>query len=349
MSLKKLYYNLKFPSSLASVKKLKETSGKNIKDVKKFLHRQNVYTLHKPVRRKFNRRPTYANNIDHIWQADLADMRKVAGKNNKNKFILTCIDIFSKYAWAIPIQNKTGQSIIKCFEKIFRSKRKPKKLQTDKGREFINTPFQNYLKQKSIHFYTSQDNDIKAAIVERFNRTLKNKIYKHFTANQTQKYIDVLPDIVKSYNNSHHSTIGMTPSQASQLKNPKDIAALYSKIYTPKENKKFSKQNFNVGDLVRISVNVNAFNRGYSPNFTHEVFKIYQVHKGTPNMYLLKDLNSEVIEGRFYAEEMVKYNGKIFKNLVQTKKLKSGKYEYLVDYMFHPEEWVSAKIYKKFI
>ena len=344
MSLEKLYYDLKKPSAYTGYKTLKNISKKPKSEVKSWLHKQNTYTRHFPIKRKFARRPTYANDIDHIWQADLADMRQVSSFNNRTNYILTCIDIFSKYAWAIPLKNKTAQSIKIAFEKIFQDGRYPKKLQTDKGREFINSDFQQYLRTKNIHFYTSQDDITKAAVVERFNRTLKSKIYKHFTTTGAKKYIHVLNQLVENYNFSKHRTIGMTPKEASLLNSQREKAALYYKIYKNKENQKFSKKTFKIGDLVRISKRAVVFDRGYLPNFTSEVFRVRAIHKGKPNLYLIEDKNGEMIKGRFYAEEMVLFTGKQFSNLIRRRK-NGGSYEYLVAYNFHPPEYVSYRDY----
>ena len=176
---------------------MRKVSKQRKSKVKQWFHERDVYTQNFPRRRNFNRRPTYANDIDHIWQADLADMRKVKTTNGGFTFILTCIDIFSKYAWAIPVKNKTGKNIIEAFKEIFKDNRYPKKLQTDKGTEFLNRPFQNFLKTNNIHFYTSHDDVTKAAVVERFNRTIKNRIFRYFTHKNTKKYIVVLSKIVE--------------------------------------------------------------------------------------------------------------------------------------------------------
>ena len=151
----------------------------------------------------------------------------------------------------------------------------------------------------------------KAAVVERLNRTIKNRIFRYLTRDNTKKYIDVLPRILKNYNISFHRTIGMSPEKASQITSSVEKMKLYNKIYEPKESKKFSKKVYKVGDLVRISKHAGAFVRGYLPNFTEEVFKIRTVHKGTPNLYSIEDKTGVLIKGRFYAEEMVKFEGKI--------------------------------------
>ena len=127
-------------------------------------------------------------------RADLVDMQKNKSQNKNFNYILTVIDIFSKFAWAIPIKNKTGDSITRAFEIIFKD-RIPTKLHTDKGLEFINKSTQNLFKRKGIHWFATE-NETKAQVVERFNRTLKSKMYKYFTAKGTKTWINIIDELV---------------------------------------------------------------------------------------------------------------------------------------------------------
>ena len=268
--------------------------------------------------------------------------------NKGYRYILTCIDIFSKFAWVIPTKDKTGLSMIHAFRKNFKTRRKPKKLQTDKGTEYTNNIFQKFLKRENVHFYTSENDEIKASIVERFNRTLKNKMYKYFTASKTEKYIDLLPDMIKSYNTSKHRTIGMTPTEASQLRNPSDIVNLYNKIYSKVDKMKFSKKKFKIGDLVRISKYKGAFEKGYTPNYTTEVFQIKKIYKGKPDLYSIVDVKGVLVAGRFYSEEMKIYDGKTFKKLIKKRK-RGNVQQFFIEYDWHKPEWVNARTYYKLL
>ena len=109
--------------------------------------------MHKQIRRKFLRRKTVVAGIDYQWQADLADMSKMSKVNDKYRFLLCIIDVFSKFAWVVPIKNKTGKTLVDAFKSVLKSGRSPKSLQTDKGTEFKNKDFQNFLKSKKIHFF----------------------------------------------------------------------------------------------------------------------------------------------------------------------------------------------------
>jgi transposase InsO family protein len=133
--------------------------------------------------------------------------------------ILTVIDLFSKYAFCIPLKNKTSQSIIDAFEYIFKtSNRKPKKLWSDLGSEFTNKLFKNFCNKEGIEIYHTF-NEGKAVIIERFNRTLKEKMYFNFTLSGNKHWVDLLPKVVNDYNNSFHRTIKMTPEFASKNEN----------------------------------------------------------------------------------------------------------------------------------
>jgi hypothetical protein len=152
--------------------------------------------LHKPTRRRFPRRQVVVYGIDHQWQADY--LGKLAYYNKGFKYLLTCIDVLSKYAWVLPLKDKTGTSLKEAFQVIFKTGRQPICLQTDRD---------------DVHFFTMYNDETKASIVERFNRTLKTKMWKYFTHRETLKYMDVLPDMVESYNRTVHRSIGMPPAE----------------------------------------------------------------------------------------------------------------------------------------
>ena len=149
--------------------------------------------LHKPVTRKFKKRIVYSRGLDNIWAADLVDMKAFAKDNDGVKYLLTVLYVFSKYGWIAPLKTKTGVELANALRQIFKE-RKPEKLWVDKGKEFYNKDV------KSLIDIYSTENEEKASVVERWNRTLKEKMFKYFSANNTRKYIDVLDEMVKNYN-----------------------------------------------------------------------------------------------------------------------------------------------------
>ena len=168
--MEEFYYTLIAPSSLGSAKDLSKQSFRKLSEVNDWLESQDAYTLHKPVRRKFRRRKTLSLSIDHLWQLDLADVTIISRHNDNYKFILTCIDCFSRYAFAVPVKNKSALEVKAAFASIIcESGRRPKYVQTDKGREFLNAIFLSYLAELNILHNTSENDDIECALAERFN------------------------------------------------------------------------------------------------------------------------------------------------------------------------------------
>ena len=199
--------------------------------------------LHKPVRRKFNKRRVIVNGIDKILAADLADMKAFSKENDGFTFILLVIDIFSKYGWMMPLKNKEGKTVATALKKIFKE-RKPEKMWVDKGKEFYNKDVKD-----SVTLY-STENEEKSSIVERWIRTMKEKMWKYFTDNNSYRYLDILPDLVKEYNNTRHSSIKMTPVEASKKENELTV---WRNLYPDRHQRIEINPKFSVGDRVRIS------------------------------------------------------------------------------------------------
>ena len=250
--------------------------------------------LHKPVIKKFEKRKAYSQFKDDIWGVDLADLQSLSKKNKGIKYLLCAIDLYSKYAFVVPLKDKKGISIVNAFNKIIKqSGRKPNKISVDQGSEFYNRVFKKWLSDNDIIMY-STFNEGKSVIADRFIRTLKNKLYKHITSIGKNVYYDVLDDVVNKYNNTKHNTIKMKPKD---VKNNK-------RVYIDEHNEKDSR--FKVGDRARISKFKNIFAKGYTPNFSQEIFIVNKINDTVPYTYNLKDLNDEEIIGSFYDRELQK-------------------------------------------
>jgi hypothetical protein len=295
--LSNIYYDPKIGYS--GINDLQRKSGKSRKEVKEFLDQQDTYTLHKPLRQNFKRERVYIHDIDEQWQADLVEMIPYSAENDHFKYLLTVIDCFSKYAWVVPIKNKTGDETLRSFILLFKD-RKPQKLQTDKGSEFFNSKLNKLFKSENVNHF-STESDKKASIVERFNRTLKEKMWRIFTQNNDHKWIDIIDDLLINYNNSYHRSIKMTPNEASKIEN-KDI--VHDNLFTSK--KKSCK--FNVGDKVRLARYKEVFDKGYLPNYTTETFTINKVFDSVPTTYEIKDLAGDIRKGRYYNEDLTIYD-----------------------------------------
>ena len=137
-------------------------------------------------------------------------------------------------------------------------------------------------------------NEGKSVVVERFIRALKNKLYKHMTATSKNVYYDVFDDVVNEYNNTKHSTINM---KQKDVKNNK-------RVYLNEHNEKSAR--FNVGNRIRISKFKNIFAKGYTPNWSKEIFIVDKINDTVSYTYKIKDLNDEEIIGSFYDKELQK-------------------------------------------
>ena len=210
----------------------------------------------------------YSSYKANIWGVDLASVQLISKYNKGIRYLLCAIDLFSKYAFVVPLKDKRGTTIVNAFQKVLdNSKRKPNKIWADQGSEFYNNVFKKWLKDNNIEMHSTH-NEAKSVVAERFIRTLKNKIYKHMTAISKNVYFDVLSDIVDVYNNTYYRTVKMKPNNVED-----DSFAEYNE----ESNKKDPK--FKVGDHVRISKYKNIFAKGYSPNWSEEMFVVKKIKR----------------------------------------------------------------------
>lgn len=252
--------------------------------------------IHAPMRKNFARRRVVTTSIDDLWQADLIEMKRVVGP----KLGLSVIDTFSKYAFVVPLKNKSAAEVSNAFQGIItQNSRHPENLQTDRGTEFYNSEFKKVLSKYGINHY-STNSELKASIVERFNRTFKELLFRKMTEFNTNKWVSLLNNVLQQYNNRKHRTIGMTPSQV----NASNSALVLERLATAKKG--VFVQKFHVGDLVRISKSKTLFDKGYLGNWTHELFKVKKVKNTVPKVYILEDLMGEEVTGTFYAKELQK-------------------------------------------
>lgn len=222
--------------------------------------RRLVEELHAPARRNFPRRRVIVRGYDNLWQADIVEMHPYSRFNEGYHYILTIIDVLSKYAWAVPLKSKSDYETAKAVAKIIcESKRCPKNLQTDEEKEFYNTNVQQLIKKHDINHYSTYS-PIKASVVERFNCTLKSNMWKLFSLNDHYKWIDALSLLVAEYNASKHRTINMRPVDVTPTIAKKLLTTIYSRIKIAGQSR------FKVNDFVRVSKYKTVFDKGYTPN-----------------------------------------------------------------------------------
>lgn len=259
--------------------------------------------LHTPARRNYPTRPVEVKGINDLYQADLVEMIPYARLNKGYKYILTIINCFTKYAYAIPLKDKTAREVAKAISPILELN-SMKHLQTDQGKEFYNVEFSKLMKKYNINHY-SVFSDKKGAIVERFNRSLKSLMWRKFTEQGKYVWLGILDELLTEYNNRKHRTIGMAPVKVS--KSNEDLVRRNINNNRQKYKLTDKRVKFKVGDKVRISKYKHAFAKGYLPNWTNEIFNVDQVLTNTiPTTYRLRDYRSNVLQGTFYEKELLK-------------------------------------------
>ena len=301
--LAKVYYDPSEPAGFAGASRLQKKIPK--KDVKKWLATQPTYTLHKPMKRKFTTRMYKTSGPDELWQMDLMEMIPYAKINAGNRYILTCIDVFSRFARAEAVKTKDAVTVSKVIKKMLAKTNPPRHVQTDAGKEFYNRSVQTLFSKLKINHYTVQS-QFKAAVVERFNRTLRERLNRFFTHQRNKKWILVLPKIIYAYNHaSHRSLKGKTPVDL-YVNDPNNLNDWLDQEKQTNVRKR-RQTLYPVGALVRISrISNSPFRKNFDQNWSEEVFRIASVDKvNKPVMYVLKDVaTDEVIEGKFYHEEL---------------------------------------------
>ena len=309
-SMKDVYYDPSQVEAFGGKTRLQHRFSR--KEVDEWLPTQLTYSLHKPIRKKFPTRAYRVFGIDDTWQMDMLEMIPYAKVNKGYKYILVCIDVFSRFARALPCKTKSGDEVATTMLKMIKTVQ-PKRIQTDRGKEFYNTHVRTRVLEKyGIHLYTV-NSQFKAAIVERFNRTLREKLNRYFTHTGRKVWHVVLPQIIATYNESKHRgifgmrPIDVTPETESQLWSLKNTKS--SSLKKKKEEKPLK-----LLDYVRISLISMTrllFIRNFDQNWSDEVFRIVGVDtKSYPTMYIIEDENGNVVDGKFYKAELQLINVK---------------------------------------
>ena len=290
--------------------------------------------LNKPTINKFERQKVIVNHINEIHSTDLVDMSQYSKINKNYKYIFTNIDVFSKIAYAYPIKSKKIQDIKACFEKIFQ-KNKPKYIWSDKKPAFLSKEMQKFFKNNNVKIYYTNSH-LKAVVIERFNRSLRELMMKHFVKNNNTIWYNILPKLIKIYNNRYHSTIKMKSIQV----NKNNEKYIKENIYTYDKTSKNPK--FKINDLVRISLKRRDLFDKPSRNikWSEELFKIHSINKSNVITYKIKDLNDEIIEGIFYQQELQKTKNTSEVYIIE-KIIRKNKDKYLVKWRGYSNDFNS--------
>lgn len=346
--LHELFYDPQQPAGFAGYQQLKlqaRRQGIEPAQVRQWLKTQPGYTLHKPVVRNFVRRRVLVDGLDQQWQADLADVQKLADANDGVRYLLIVIDVLSRFAWVRPLKNKDAPTVASAFKAIFDEGREPDVLQTDEGTEFLNRTLKSLLTKRHIRHFVVYG-DTKAQLVERFIRTFKNRMWRYFTAQATNRYIDVLQDFVQGYNGGYHRSLRRSPDSVTHENAQEVWHTLYDKSV-----KRPLRYRFKAGDHVRLSKKAKTFKKGYTPGWTEEVFVISRRVPGSPPLYKVNEWDGTPIEGSFYEPELQRVtvsDSDVFRidHIVKRRKRKGHEAEVLVQWRGWPEKynsWIPVK------
>ena len=292
------------------------------------------------MRKRFPTRPYRTTGINDLWQMDLMEMIPYSKINKGFKYILACIDVFSRFGSAIAIKTKSAAEMSEAVQKLF-SLNHPVNLQTDAGKEFYNSKVKSVLDSLKINHYSVYTPN-KAAVVERFNRTIKDRLKKYFVAQGNKTWITVLPKIISSYNHSPHRGLnGLRPVDVTSKNESKILKVKMSKMVPPK------KILYKIGDFVRISkYNASPFIKNFDQNWSDEVFQITNISKKySPVMYVIKDYENNEIVGKFYEPELqvIPYPDTFrIEKILKTKGVGKHKQYYVKWHGYKIPSWTSA-------
>ena len=310
------YTNTQKATAFGSRQNLIKATKCSPKQVDKYLHASETYTKFKMAKKRFIRLKVISYRLNEIWSIDLADMQQLARDNSGIKYLFVAVDTLSRFLWASGMKSKTSKECADVLKKIIASNSRrtgpkictktfsPEKLWADKGREFEGE-FATFCREKGIEIYSTQS-ETKSAMAERYIRTLKSLIFKYLHEHDTNRYIDQLDNFASIINSRVNRITKLAPRTVSQ----KDVPYLVSLCNTnlPQRPK------FKIGDQVRVRRKIETFHRGYKIQFTEELFTIVQIPTNNPPTYVVKDTKNEIILGKFYEPELVKFTPLHHKN-----------------------------------
>jgi len=342
--LKRLYYDTRSPVCFSGQMALyrearKQAKQITLKDIHTFLHSQKVYTLTKRIQRKFPRNKVVASGFMTDWECDLADMQNISDENDGLKYLFCCIDQLSRYSWVVPLKNKTSGECAKAMEKVLAEGKRPFRLYSDAGGEFMGK-FSTLLKKHDIAHIMTKNTETKCSLAERYIRTLKTRLWRAFYTQNHRRYVEILPKIVAAINKTYHNTIKRAPNTVNR-ENAKEVRQM---LYGKQKCSVKVKGNYKVGDTVRISNLRHPFAKGYKGSFTKELFTVMERIPRKPPVYVLHDLANDRVQGTFYENEMVKVlnHNKIYEiNEELRKRTRNGVKEILVSWDGYPKKFNS--------
>ena len=303
------YTNPRSKAAFGSRRNLVTTSQCSPKNVDRYLTSSETYTKFKLTRKRFVRLKVVSYRLNEHWSVDLADMQKLAANNSGIRYLFVAVDALSRYLWVEPLKVKTSQACKEALMRIIVKNEKPpvpkictathqpEKLWVDKGREFSGE-FASFCRSKDIVIYSTKS-ETKSALAERNIRSLKSLIFKYMHEHDRNTYIDEIDQFVSIISRRVNRMTKVAPASVSK----KDVPYLVSLCHT----NDLQQPKFKVGDQVRIRRKIDTFHRGYKIQFTEELFTVTSIPTCNPPTCIVKDRNNEIIQGKFYEPELVKF------------------------------------------
>ena len=355
--LKRSYFNPKHPIAFAGVEKIYQWFKKNgyklsRTKIENWLTKQEDVAIHRTPRRHFLRRPVISPYPGYMLDSDMAVYIDLAKYNDDYKYILFCIDVFSRYAWATPLKSKRPGEVIQAYKTLIDKGMKASHIRTDKAGELTSKRTEAFFKSNNMKHYVTQ-NETKANYAERLIKHIRKKLARYMSFKQTHRWVDILDDVMHSYNHSYHRSIKMTPADVTA----EDVNRLWKLQYEPKNRikkehpiRKNHVFKFKVGDFVRVSALKRTFEREYDEKFTRELFVVTkrQISQGV-NVYTLKDYAGEGITGTFYQQELVKAHlSDVYKIEKVIKKRKNEAYVRWLGWGEKHDSWIPLRDVKAY-
>lgn len=351
--LSSIYYDPKHAGAYAGLDKLYRAvrkEGKFVlgrKKIEDWLTKQEDYAVHRETRAIAKRPRVLSPVVDYQWDIDTAYMAQFKKDNDGFAYFVLAIDILSKYVWTVPLKTTTGEEMVQALTRIFASGRQPQHIRTDGGSEYQNTKVKAFLKKKSIGLFVTR-NTVKTNFSERAIKTIKGRLMRYLTHQQSRRWIEVLPEITQSYNNTYHRSIKRTPKSVKPSHSVELWKLQYDHVPTPARQRRSppidGNYKFNIGDLVRVSFLRRAFQREYDERFSRELFVITErfMRDGIPQ-YRLKDYAGEIVSGTFYQNQIRKaYEQAVYLvDKVLKRRKKAGQTQVLVHWRGWPSKYDS--------
>jgi hypothetical protein len=352
MTLHQIYTDPSHPAGFSSIERLfqhakKENPGLTRKNVVDFLSSMDSYTLYRRNSRRFDRLKFRVKGPRRILSMDIADMIRLEDFNDNFRYLLVCVDTFSRFARVVPLKTKTGTEVAKALEDHVLKHDQYPRIHVDKGKEFYNTVVQNMLKKHESELYSTFGSNTHAIHSERFIRTLKGRLFRWMKHNNTWRWIDTIQEICSAYNHATHRTFKNKYTPHDVHYNPELTPIIREMIYGKRDIKHVSRKLLKPQTTVRLAQLKSVFGKEHYPMNSEEIFRIKsaELKEGIP-IYRLEDLKNKPVRGLFYHNDLVPTAEKdlyVIDKILKTRG-RGRRKQYFISYLGYPaafNEWIT--------